>query len=198
MPRPRAPSAPARTIAPRPGRGGRQGLLRNQGGGEVRIHRPDGTIRDSDTVPPAAIRTRPVTPSTELRDIFARTRRARASSPLQRAQPGRQPPRASHTLPRVTPRSKNVPSARDFGDRNGRDVIEHALASGWTDVVEAFWRYGDPQQVSEVADCVLRDGSSSALVKLIVEEIVAPTMDEPVPTTVMTTLAEHRARLRTS
>jgi hypothetical protein len=24
----------------------------NQGGGEVRIHRPDGTIRDSDTVPP--------------------------------------------------------------------------------------------------------------------------------------------------
>jgi hypothetical protein len=24
-----------------------------QGGGEVRIHRPDGTIRDSDTVPPA-------------------------------------------------------------------------------------------------------------------------------------------------
>lgn len=25
----------------------------NQGGGEVRVHRPDGTIRDSDTVPPA-------------------------------------------------------------------------------------------------------------------------------------------------
>jgi hypothetical protein len=25
----------------------------NSGGGEVRIHRPDGTIRDSDTVPPA-------------------------------------------------------------------------------------------------------------------------------------------------
>lgn len=25
----------------------------NTGGGEVRIHRPDGTIRDSDTVPPA-------------------------------------------------------------------------------------------------------------------------------------------------
>jgi len=25
----------------------------NQGGGEVRIHRPDGTIRDSDTVGPA-------------------------------------------------------------------------------------------------------------------------------------------------
>ena len=24
----------------------------SQGGGEVRIHRPDGTIRDSDTVPP--------------------------------------------------------------------------------------------------------------------------------------------------
>ncbi|MGH2906281.1 MAG: DUF2188 domain-containing protein [Solirubrobacterales bacterium] len=24
----------------------------NSGGGEVRIHRPDGTIRDSDTVPP--------------------------------------------------------------------------------------------------------------------------------------------------
>lgn len=24
----------------------------NQGGGEVRIHRPDGTIRDSDTVAP--------------------------------------------------------------------------------------------------------------------------------------------------
>ena len=26
---------------------------RNSGGGEVRIHRPDGTIRDSDTVAPA-------------------------------------------------------------------------------------------------------------------------------------------------
>jgi hypothetical protein len=25
----------------------------NQGGGEVRLHRPDGTIRDSDTVRPA-------------------------------------------------------------------------------------------------------------------------------------------------
>lgn len=25
----------------------------NEGGGEVRIHRPDGTIRDSDTVSPA-------------------------------------------------------------------------------------------------------------------------------------------------
>lgn len=28
-------------------------LARKSGGGEVRIHRPDGTIRDSDTVPPA-------------------------------------------------------------------------------------------------------------------------------------------------
>jgi hypothetical protein len=27
--------------------------LANQGGGEVRTHRPDGTIRDSDTLPPA-------------------------------------------------------------------------------------------------------------------------------------------------
>lgn len=26
---------------------------RNSGGGEVRVHRPDGTIRDSDTVAPA-------------------------------------------------------------------------------------------------------------------------------------------------
>ena len=26
---------------------------RNSGGGEVRLHRPDGTIRDSDTVAPA-------------------------------------------------------------------------------------------------------------------------------------------------
>jgi hypothetical protein len=26
--------------------------VRDEGGGEVRIHRPDGTIRDSDTVPP--------------------------------------------------------------------------------------------------------------------------------------------------
>jgi hypothetical protein len=25
----------------------------NRGGGEVRVHRPDGAIRDSDTVPPA-------------------------------------------------------------------------------------------------------------------------------------------------
>ena len=28
-------------------------LASNSGGGEVRIHRPDGRIRDSDTVPPA-------------------------------------------------------------------------------------------------------------------------------------------------
>lgn len=27
-------------------------IVRNNGGGEVRIHRPDGTIRDSDTVAP--------------------------------------------------------------------------------------------------------------------------------------------------
>lgn len=27
-------------------------LSANSGGGEVRIHRPDGVIRDSDTVPP--------------------------------------------------------------------------------------------------------------------------------------------------
>lgn len=27
-------------------------ILENAGGGEVVIHRPDGTIRDSDTVPP--------------------------------------------------------------------------------------------------------------------------------------------------
>ena len=27
-------------------------IVANQGGGEVRIHRPDGTIRDSDTVAP--------------------------------------------------------------------------------------------------------------------------------------------------
>ncbi len=27
--------------------------LRDHGGGEARIHRPDGTIRDSDTVAPA-------------------------------------------------------------------------------------------------------------------------------------------------
>jgi hypothetical protein len=27
-------------------------IVRNAGGGEVTIHRPDGTIRDSDTVPP--------------------------------------------------------------------------------------------------------------------------------------------------
>ncbi|MBN1168593.1 DUF2188 domain-containing protein [Candidatus Woesebacteria bacterium] len=29
-------------------------LASNSGGGEVRIHRPDGKIRDSDTVPPAS------------------------------------------------------------------------------------------------------------------------------------------------
>lgn len=28
-------------------------LSANQGGGEVRIQRPDGTFRDSDTIPPA-------------------------------------------------------------------------------------------------------------------------------------------------
>ena len=28
-------------------------IAHNQGGGEVVIHRPDGTIRDKDTVPPA-------------------------------------------------------------------------------------------------------------------------------------------------
>ncbi|HEU4760113.1 MAG TPA: DUF2188 domain-containing protein [Dehalococcoidia bacterium] len=28
-------------------------ILGNTGGGEAVIHRPDGTIRDSDTVPPA-------------------------------------------------------------------------------------------------------------------------------------------------
>ena len=28
-------------------------IARNQGGGEVVIHKPDGTIRDKDTVPPA-------------------------------------------------------------------------------------------------------------------------------------------------
>lgn len=27
-------------------------IVRNTGGGEVVIHRPDGSIRDSDTVPP--------------------------------------------------------------------------------------------------------------------------------------------------
>ncbi|GAA3525087.1 DUF2188 domain-containing protein [Aeromicrobium panaciterrae] len=27
-------------------------IVKNKGGGEVRIHRPDGTIRDSDTIPP--------------------------------------------------------------------------------------------------------------------------------------------------
>ncbi len=27
-------------------------IVANQGGGEVRVHRPDGTIRDSDTVSP--------------------------------------------------------------------------------------------------------------------------------------------------
>lgn len=27
-------------------------ILTNDGGGEIVIHRPDGTIRDSDTVPP--------------------------------------------------------------------------------------------------------------------------------------------------
>ena len=27
-------------------------IMRNEGGGEVVIHRPDGSIRDSDTVPP--------------------------------------------------------------------------------------------------------------------------------------------------
>jgi len=29
-----------------------KGYSGNSGGGEVRIHRPDGKIRDSDTVPP--------------------------------------------------------------------------------------------------------------------------------------------------
>lgn len=29
-------------------------ILQNDGGGELVIHRPDGTIRDSDTVPPAS------------------------------------------------------------------------------------------------------------------------------------------------
>lgn len=28
-------------------------IAKNQGGGEVVIHRPDGTIRDKDTIPPA-------------------------------------------------------------------------------------------------------------------------------------------------
>ncbi len=27
-------------------------IVGNRGGGEVTVHRPDGTIRDSDTVPP--------------------------------------------------------------------------------------------------------------------------------------------------
>ncbi len=28
-------------------------LMRSEGGGELTVHRPDGRIRDSDTVPPA-------------------------------------------------------------------------------------------------------------------------------------------------
>ena len=32
--------------------GDRKEIVGNLGGGEVVIHRPDGTIRDSDTVPP--------------------------------------------------------------------------------------------------------------------------------------------------
>ena len=30
-----------------------RGILENDGGGELVIHRPDGRIRDSDTIPPA-------------------------------------------------------------------------------------------------------------------------------------------------
>jgi len=94
----------------------------------------------------------------------------------------------------VSARSDSGPSKRDFRGLSGRELIEHALGSGWTDVVEAFWRYGDPQIAAQVAECVLRDGNP-VLAQLIVEEIVAPTMDEPLPTTIMGTLAEDRPGL---
>lgn len=50
--RPDATRAIARTKTQADGIDRARELLRNDGGGELVIHRPDGRIRDSDTIPP--------------------------------------------------------------------------------------------------------------------------------------------------
>lgn len=82
----------------------------------------------------------------------------------------------------------------EFADLSGRSLLEHLLASGRTDIVEALWRYGEAQTGAEVADCVLQAGNP-ALAGLIAEEIMAPTIGDPVPTTIMNTLSQHRPAL---
>lgn len=50
--KPGAERASARTPTQSGGVDRAREILQNDGGGEIVIHRPDGSIRDSDTIPP--------------------------------------------------------------------------------------------------------------------------------------------------
>jgi len=74
---------------------------------------------------------------------------------------------------------------------SGSGLLEKLANEGRIDVLEAFWRYGDPNLCAALVDPVLRTGASR-LVRLMVDDILNPTIAEPLPTRLAQALGTHR------
>lgn len=82
----------------------------------------------------------------------------------------------------------------DFEGVSGAALLERLADQGRTDIMEAFWRYGDPQVCAALVGPVLRTGPPS-LLRFIVDEVLEPTVPEPFPTHLMGELRQRRPAL---
>lgn len=73
-------------------------------------------------------------------------------------------------------------------------LLERLTDDGRDDVLEAMWRYGDPHLCAALVDPVLRTGSP-AVVRLFVEQVLGPTVQEPFPSRLIQGLRQRRPAL---
>lgn len=77
---------------------------------------------------------------------------------------------------------------------SGDAVLARLADDGWLAALEAFWRLGDPAVAARVVGPVLRTGAKH-LVALVVDEILVPSLGDPLPTQLLGALRDQRPTL---
>jgi hypothetical protein len=91
-------------------------------------------------------------------------------------------------------RASPAPLGRGYAGLSGALLLERLADDGREDILEAMWRYGDPGLCAAVVDPVLRTGCPAVL-PLFVEQVLAPSVQEPFPARLIEGLRQRRPQL---
>lgn len=101
-----------------------------------------------------------------------------------------------NAMGRRTSARSGAPSqlGRPYRDLSDGALLDRLAADRRTDILEAFWRYGDPQLCAALVEPVLRAGLAP-LIRLFVDEVLEPTVSGPFPRGLIEALRQHRPLL---